>query len=140
MAGACLQGVNERDVRAAAASRGLVGAANNTKWDELISFFRGMPDWRPSYRWKSIEGHVSGWDVEWFYHLPFPFKGVQWLDIGLRRHRAGGECGLSEARDISDRIVSEIHKIGFDFETRNDVVRVWGYLPRCYEDFPPKGS
>lgn len=81
MADACPEGVKERDIRARAASRRLVGAANNTKWNELISYFRGMPDWRPSYRWKSVDGYVSGWDVEWFYHLPFPFIGVQWLDV-----------------------------------------------------------
>jgi hypothetical protein len=138
MADACHEGVKERDIRARAASRRLVGAANNTKWNELISYFRGVSDWRPSYRWKSVDGYVSGWDVEWFYHLPFPFIGVQWLDVGLREHVAADECGQSEARGINERIVSEIQEIGFEFETRDDVVRVWGYLPRCYKDFPPK--
>lgn len=140
MADACPKGVKERDIRAQAASRGLVGAANNTKWNELISYFRSMSGWRPSYRWKTVDGYVSAWDVEWFYHLPFPFKGVQWLDIGLRQHVAADECGQLEAWDIGERIVSEIHKIGFEFETRDEVVRVWGYLPRCYEDFPSKGG
>jgi hypothetical protein len=140
MADACPEGVKERDVRAVAASRGLVGAANNTKWNELISYFRGMSDWRPSYRSKSVEGYVSGWDVEWFYHLPFPFKGVQWLDIGL--HPDGGaRPGMLLPRsayiDHTDRFVSLLRQIGLEFEVREDVMRIWGYLPKCYEDFPP---
>ena len=34
-------------------------------------------------------------------------------------------------------IVPELERIGFDFEVRDQVARIWGYLPRSYEDFPP---
>ena len=128
------------DFREKAASRGLVGAANNTKWNELISFVRDMSGWRPSYRSKSVTGYVSGWDVEWFYHLPFPFAAVHWLDIGLHEHVAVGRLLPPKITDHSMHIIPMIRSIGFDFEVRNDVVRIWGYLPRCYEDFPPTES
>ena len=36
-------------VRALVVRRNLVGASNNTKWNELISFFRGLDGWKPSY-------------------------------------------------------------------------------------------
>lgn len=125
------------DFRAEAALRGLVGAANNTKWNELISFVRAMPGWKPSYRSKSVTGHISEWDVERFYHLPFPFTSVYWLDIGLHEKGSGSGNARSTITDHSSLIIPAIQRIGFEFEVREDVVRVWGYLPKCHEDFPP---
>lgn len=125
------------DFRAEASARQLVGAANNTKWNELISFVRSMSGWRPSYRSKSVTGHISGWDVEWFYHLPFPFSSVQWLDIGLHQHEFVAKLLPPKITDHSTSMIPVLRSIGFEFEVREDVVRLWGYLPKCYEDFPP---
>jgi hypothetical protein len=58
------------------AERSLCGLANDTKWDEFISAMR-VRDWKPSYRYKCIAGPPSSWDVEWFYHLPFPLMSVE---------------------------------------------------------------
>src|SRR5688572_29326683 len=73
------------------AGRGLCGLANDTKWDEFISGVRARATWRPSYRYKSVACPPSSWDVEWFYHLPFPFIRVEWFDVGYlqetREHR-----------------------------------------------------
>ncbi|XLZ71015.1 DUF6678 family protein [Massilia sp. SR12] len=91
------------------------------------------------YRSKSVTGFVSDWDVEWFYHLPFPFEFVEWFDIGL--FEEGPFVGMLLPRipiDHSREILPVLEKIGFDFEQRGDVVRIWGYLPRSYEDFPPQ--
>lgn len=55
----------KKKVRAIVQKRGLVGAANNTKWNELITFMRQKDGWRPSYRYKWVNGFLSGWDVEW---------------------------------------------------------------------------
>lgn len=125
------------DFRAEASSRQLVGAANDTKWNELISFVRSMAGWRPSYRSKSVTGHISDWDVEWFYHLPFPFSSVQWLDIGLHQHEFVAKLLPPKITDHSASMIPVLRSIGFEFEVREDVVRLWGYLPKCYEDFPP---
>ena len=127
----------KNDFRFEATSRGLVGACNNTKWNELISFVRDMPHWRPSYRSKSVTGHISEWDVEWFYHLPFPFTSVQWLDIGLHEQIAATKDEPMSIADHSTFILSALEKIGLEYEVHHDIVRIWGYLPKCYEDFPP---
>jgi hypothetical protein len=58
-------------------SRGLVRAASNTKWNELVTFFRELDGWTPGYRAKLVNGVISDWDVEWFAHLPFPFVGIE---------------------------------------------------------------
>ncbi len=124
---------------AAISSRNLASASNNTRWNELIAYFRAREGWRPSYRSKSVTGFVTDWDVEWFCHLPFPFEGVEWFDIGL--HQDGPFLGRllpTTTIDHGGEILALLGKIGFDFERRGDVVRIWGYLPRSYEDFPPQ--
>ena len=117
--------------------RGLVGAANNTKWNELINFMRLQEKWRPSYRFKWVNGHISTWDVEWWYHLPFPLMGVEWLDIGLRQEITRGRLVENEVLDHSPWILLKLREIGFEHEVSVDVVRIFGYLPKSFEDFPP---
>ncbi|MBN3724929.1 hypothetical protein G3N92_12115 [Burkholderia sp. Ac-20379] len=110
--------------------------ANNTKWNELIAYMRGKDGWRPSYRSKWVTGHISDWDAEWLYHLPLPFVGVAWLDIGLHEP---GETRYAPRLDHTESISRKLAEIGFEFEVRGDVARIWGYAPKCYEDFPPAG-
>jgi hypothetical protein len=113
------RGLNVKDIEKEIEKRNLVGLANNSKWNKLISEIRIHDDWRPSYRSKWVNGHVSGWDVEWFYHLPFPFLGVMWFDISLK---SNGES--------VNWIIDLIKKIGFDYEINNEIVRIYGYGPR----------
>jgi hypothetical protein len=70
-------------LRRFAAQRQLTGLANDTKWDELINAARAWKEWRPSYRFKCIDGPISEWDADWFYHLPFPMISVEWLDLSF---------------------------------------------------------
>lgn len=127
-----------KKIHIAVAARNLASASNNTKWNELINHFRQRQGWRPSYRSKSVTGNISGWDVEWFYHLPFPFESVEWFDIGLLELApANGRLLAQTTIDHADEISDVVAQIGFEFEVRADVLRVWGYLPKSYEDFPP---
>ena len=123
---------------AAVSTTNLARASNNTRWDELISHFRHQTGWRPSYRSKLVTGYISEWDVEWFYHQPFPFSSVEWFDIGLYEGvPAEGRLLKPRVIDHTEEISNVVQSIGFEFEVRNDVLRIWGYLPRSYEDFPP---
>ena len=106
------------------------GLANNTKWDELIDEIRSWESWRPSYRTKCINGYVAGWDVEWFYHLPFPFKYTLWFDIGCHQKTDDGH-----SLDRTSDLVLLVTKIGFEFEVRGDVLRIFSYTPKDYEAF-----
>lgn len=114
--------------------------ANTTKWNELIEYVRGLEGWKPSYRSKWVNGHISGWDAEWYYHLPFPFLGVEWFDIGLHESRRTGQLLAPQITDHSAAIKEKLKEIGFDFEVKGDVARIWGYYPKSYEDFPPNTS
>ncbi|MCW7753489.1 hypothetical protein OOT00_05745 [Desulfobotulus sp. H1] len=130
----------KENIRATVARRGLCGAANNTKWNELITFMRQQVEWRPSYRFKWINGHISSWDTEWWYHLPFPFMGVEWFDIGLRQERPRGRLIKNEVIDHSPWILKKLREIGFEHEASGDVVRIFGYLPKSLEDFRPSNA
>lgn len=136
MADAVPRGMNKAKIVSQARKKFAGALANDTKWNELISFVRGLSEWQPSYRFKWVNGHISRWDVEWFYHLPFPFAGVEWIDMGLHERASIGH----ETVDHSTLILSKLAEIGFEFEARGDVARVWGYAPKSYEDFPPDTS
>jgi hypothetical protein len=78
------KGVDVDKIKKLIARKNMAGLANDTKWDELIESMRSKKEWRPSYRSKSVSGYISGWDTEWYYHLPFPFVGVEWFEISLQ--------------------------------------------------------
>ena len=106
-------------------SRNLGGLANNTKWNELISAVRENIEWKPSYRTKSVNGYISGWDCEWFYHLPFPFFCVEWFDLNLE----------SPPNINAEWVLNLVERIGFEFEIKEGILRIWGYNPKSYDEF-----
>jgi hypothetical protein len=70
----------EKKSRKLILERQLVGAANNVKWNRLITLMR-QEESRPCYRTKIVSGYISHWDNDWYYGLPFPMLSVEWLDI-----------------------------------------------------------
>ncbi len=119
------------------AQRNPTGASNKTKWSERVSFIRNWDNYKPAYRAKSVNGYISRWDCEWRGHLPYPLVGVEWLDIGTLQTIIETPWGVQKILDHSDVIRGKLNEIGFDYEQRADVIRIWGYLPRDYTDFPP---
>jgi hypothetical protein len=125
-----------KKLRRIVAQRGLCGLANDTKWDELIEAMRVRPDWRPSYRYKCIDGPPSGWDAEWFYHLPFPMLSVEWMDVchmqEVRVHRLPAR---TDVLDHSEWIEKLLKGIGLDYHKGTNMIRIFGYSPRRMELF-----
>lgn len=115
--------------------RQLCGLANDTKWDEFISAMRARKDWRPSYRYKCIDGPPSGWDVEWFYHLPFPFISVEWLDISVTQQTHRGMLIPPVVTDHSPWIVELLQSIGLDYQQGGTMIRIFGYSPKSLDLF-----
>ena len=120
--------------------RQLVGAANNVKWNKLLTSMREREVWSPSYRYKWVEGYTSNWATDWCFHLPYPFVGVEWFDIGLHQNIRIGRLVDDKIVDHSDWITALLKEIRFEYEQAGDVARIWGYLPKSYEDFPPKNA
>jgi len=128
------------EVRRTVRDRGLAGLANDTKWDELLAAMRfsseGQKPWRYSWRSEWISGHISDWDCEWFYHLPFPMAGVEWLDIAFLQevveHRLPPRVHVI---DHSPWLMETLARIGLDYRRGQQMVRIYGYAPRDLERF-----
>jgi hypothetical protein len=110
--------------------RGLSGLANDTKWDEFISAIRDFERWRPSYRVKCVDGSVSGWDAEWFYHLPYPLVSVEWMDVAFLETERKGKLATEVTTDRSPEIEAALKKSGLDHIRGITMFRIFGYAPR----------
>jgi len=113
----------------------LTGLSNNVKWNKLITYMRNSNDWVPSYRHKWINGYISEWDVEWYYHLPFSFKGVLWFDIGYNQNLHIGRLVKDKIIDHSKQLIDIIESIGFVYGKSDDFIRIFGYSPKDYESY-----
>ena len=123
-------------IRRVVSQRGLCGLANDTKWNEFIEAMRARPDWRPSFRFKCVDGRPSERDAEWFYRLPFPLVSVEWIDIycvqEIRKHRLPVR---TEIIDYSGWIEGLLKGIGLDYRKGAKMIRIFGYSPRATEFF-----
>ncbi len=128
---------DERDkLKRVIAERGLCGLANDTRWNEFITAMRERKDWRPSYRWKCIDGPPSSWDVEWFYHLPFPMISVEWMDVAfLVETREPRLPPRIHTTDHSPWIEELLQRVGLEHEKGKTMVRIFGYSPKSRELF-----
>lgn len=126
---------DEREkIKRVIAERGLAGLANDTKWDEFVEAMRAR-SWRPSYRFKCVDGPVSDWDVEWFYHLPFPLISVEWLDVVFLQEEKKHQLVAPQVTDHSPWIEAMLTSAGLDFRKGTEMIRIFGYAPRSLELF-----
>jgi hypothetical protein len=117
------------------AQRGLGGLANDAKWDEFITAMRSRRGWRPSFRWKCIDGAPSRWDAEWCYHLPFPMLSVEWLDIACLQEQRTSRPSRISVIDHSAWIEPLLLRIGLDYAKGQTMFRIFGYAPRSRDLF-----
>jgi hypothetical protein len=118
--------------------RELCGLANDTKWDEFISAMRARDGWRPSYRYKCIDGTPSHWDAEWFYHLPFPLISVEWLDMAFVQKTHRGMLIPPGTTDHSPWIEDLLRRVGLEYQKGSAMIRIFGYSPKSYDLFDDK--
>ena len=125
-------------LRKIAATLGLTGLANDTKWNELLSAMRGVSDndWSPSFRCKCIDAdNISQWDGEWQYDLPLPFISVRWMDLTFLESIHRGRLLNPDVVDHSTELEAILTAIGFDFEKGAETFRIFGYAPRDRSQF-----
>lgn len=119
-----------------AVARGLCGLANDTKWDELLSAMRSLTEWKPSFRYKCIDGPPSPWDREWHYHPPFPLLSVEWLDITDYQTVHDPHIPPTDRSiDHSEWLGRLLSRIGFDYVKGNRMIRIFGYSPKNFDLF-----
>ena len=79
-------------------------------------------------------------DVTPLMNVPQPFEILK-MDRRRGNIVVSRRTVLEESRaEQRHEIVGKLEEIGFDFEVRGDVLRIWGYHPKSYEDFPPVDS
>ena len=122
----------EKKSRKLVLERRLVGAANNVKWNLLISLMR-QDESSPCYRTKIVSGYVSHWDNDWYYGLPFPMLSVEWLDIEYEVSVLVSHKFTGETINCKKSLIESLEEIGFEFEPNSKFVRIFGYFPKCYE-------
>jgi len=118
--------------------QGLVGLANNTKWDELITRMRWLQErqWCPSFRYKRIDSEtISSWEGEWQHHLPFPLISMRWIDLRFIEKVFVARLLAPKIVDHSEELRLFLSQIGCDFEKGSNSFRVYGYAPRDRSDF-----
>jgi len=93
---------------------------------------RVRTEWKPSYRCKCIDGPPSGWDTDWFYHLPFPLMSVEWLDVSVAQQTAHVPPRII---DHSAWIEELLTRIGLDFQKGTQMIRIFGYSPKSLDLF-----
>jgi hypothetical protein len=122
----------EKKSRKLILERQLVGAANNVKWNRLITLMR-QEESRPCYRTKIVSGYISHWDNDWYYGLPFPMLSVEWLDIEYEVSVLLSSKFTGETINCKESLIESLEEIGFEVEPNNKFVRIFGYFPKCYE-------
>ena len=76
------------------------------------------------------------WDVEWFYHLPFPLISVEWLD--LRYLQETREKRLPPRIHVTDHsiwIEKLLKQIGLEYQKSKTMIRIFGYSPKSLDLF-----
>lgn len=127
-------------LRRLATQKGLSGLANDSKWNELLHTMRNKQNlkWAPSFRFQCIDSdHISAWERDWWYHLPFPFISVLWFEILYTEKTHLTNPLPIKVIDHSSNLETLLRNIGFEFERGSEALRIFGYAPRTYEGFIP---
>ena len=119
-------------IRRVVESRQLVGASNDTKWGIFLDRMRSR-DWKPSYRYKCVDGPIRGWDVEWWHHLPLPMMSVEWFDISMIQETSQGLLLPPKITNHRDWILAILDEARLCYEVHGEIVRIFGYLPKNYD-------
>jgi hypothetical protein len=96
---------------------------NHTKWEELRLAMLGIPENRPRWRTKTLNGHTCEWDGEWYYHFSIGgHKDIEWCEIKL-------------SNKISiNHILKAISHIGLCGIIINEkLIRIYGYVDNSGE-------
>lgn len=102
-----------KQCRDKAEAEGYASLMNDTKWRELCVAFASFEK-RPAWRTRDLlNGYLSGWDRDWFYHVGPDYCSIEWLEIDPM------ECSKAQIREV-------LQAVGAPFE-EGEYFRVIGY-------------
>ncbi len=119
-------------LRKLAVAKGLTGLANNTKWNELLTYMRSASDEQrtPMFRCRCIDSEfIASWDSGWWYHAPLPMLSVYWLDLAFAPNHLEPNKTVSKDTDL-EQMIEVVKAFGFDYERSGSIVRIHAYAPR----------
>ena len=83
-----------KQCRNKAEEEGFASLMNDTKWRELCFTFAAL-ERKPAWRTRDLlNGHVSDWDSDCFYHLGPDYCCIEWLEIDPRQCASEGVRGI----------------------------------------------
>lgn len=91
---------------------------NDTKWNEVRLAMYGLGKLSPRWRTKDVQGPISQWDGEWFYHFcNGGYATAEWVEVQIS----------SPEQDAAVlRCLREIHLPGHRVDGG---FRIYGYVP-----------
>ena len=95
----------------------LLSVMNHTKWEELRQAMLAVSP-TPMWRVKDINGHLSTWDHEWFYHFlgDGRYDTMEYVEI------------TTSTKDQLRSVGAALAKIHVPGEALPDGYRVFGYV------------
>lgn len=89
---------------------------NDTKWEELRTGMYELAKLHPRWRTKVLNGQVSRWDGEWFYHFrKGGYKDIEWVDIEI------------QSPDQDAAVLNLLRKIHVPGHKTEGSYRIYGY-------------
>lgn len=104
---------------------------NDTKWHEAINALLKIVPSRMKFRFKCVrdpESPINQWEVSFPYHIPIPYKTIEWLDIDPLVRIFREQLVSDEINDYTHEIVNAFNTINVPFILHNGIIRIQGYI------------
>jgi hypothetical protein len=102
---------------------------NDTKWSEAIEALDAIPNFRISFRAKTLReeaprpGHWEG-----FFPLHVPTREyIEWLEIDPIQRIYGGALVDDVLIDRADEVMQALRAVHVPFSREGTAIRIWGY-------------
>ncbi|WP_366915789.1 DUF6678 family protein [uncultured Pontibacter sp.] len=108
----------------------LVPIMNNTKWQELISAMRSLPQIEPHVRIKYLHDDVAPkhYAPIWWEQLEQTgLANIEWLEIKAMKESSTGLLAPTLQADYTDLFQEVLDKYGIPHEVEGEIFRIMGY-------------
>ena len=113
------------------ATQSLVQVMNDTKWREAIAALGSINGYSVRFRVRCLGDAANldaNWDFSFPWHVPSPFKAIEWLDIDPVVRKRVGALLPPKTEDYRDAICSALDRFSVPHDNVGDVIRIPGYI------------
>ena len=111
------------------AREGLSSVMNDSKWREAIEVI-GQVKGYVRFRVKCVrdpEPRPDRWESSFPYHVPRPYKVIEWLEIDPIEEKFRGQLLSPETRDRTEALIDALRSHSIPFIHENARIRIQGY-------------